>query len=89
MITHIVCWRVKPTDSSSKEENINRIKEILEALSSKIKEVITLEVGINYNDSSAAYDVSLFTTFETKEDLDAYQVVKSVVTERVVVDYES
>ena len=99
MITHIVCWRVKSTDSASKEENMERIKEILEALSTKIDELITLEVGVNFNDSPAAYDVSLYTTFNTKEDLEAYQIhpdhvkaasfVKSVVTERVVVDYKS
>lgn len=99
MITHIVCWRVKPTDSASKEQNIQRLKEVLEALTPKIKEVVTLEVGLNFNDSPAAYDVSLHTTFENQEDLDAYQAhpdhlkavsfIKSVVSERVVVDYKS
>ena len=97
MVAHIVCWRIKETELS-RDENIAKTKEVLEALQSFIPELIKLEVGIDFNKSDAAYDLSLYTLFNSKEDLRAYQVhpehqkvaefIKSVASERVVVDYE-
>lgn len=97
MITHIVLWKIKET-KISKEENILRIKEILEALPSKIKEIVCFEVGINFNTDATAFDVSLYSTFENQESLDKYQkhpahqkavlFIKSVASERAVSDYE-
>lgn len=95
MIKHIVIWKLK---EENKEANALKIKNDLEALKSKISELVDIEVGIDFNKTDAAYDVALYSTFKTKEDLDAYQVhrdhqaivgfVRSVVESRVVVDYE-
>jgi hypothetical protein len=97
MIVHIVFWKVKET-KVSKEENLVRIKEILETLPSKINEIIDFEVGGNFNPDTTAFDISLYSTFKSKEDLEKYQVhpdhqkavrfIKSVVSERAVSDYE-
>ncbi len=97
MIRHIVLWRIAETENAA--ERALAIKENLEALKGKIDEVVDIEVGINFNETEAASDVALVSTFKTKEDLDIYQdhpehkavganYVRPFVTERRVVDYE-
>ena len=95
MIKHIVMWIVK---EENREENMQKMKRDLEALKSEIKEIVEIEVGIDINRSSAAYDLILYSTFESMEELNAYQVhpkhqavatnAKIFVTNRVVVDYK-
>ncbi|MBN2010900.1 Dabb family protein [candidate division KSB1 bacterium] len=95
MIKHIVMWKVKETN---KKANTQRIKEILEALPTQIPEIIKLEVGINVNTGAAAYDVVLYSAFDSVDALNIYQdhpahqkvkeFIGSVVSERAVVDYE-
>ncbi len=70
---------------------------MLEALKGKIPEIKELEVGMDVNRSEAASDVVLYSVFENKEALEAYQkhpehvkvvgFVKEVSAERRVVDY--
>lgn len=98
MVKHIVFWNVSASDKATKEENMNHIKEILLALPKHIKEINEIEVGFDFNGSPAAFDVALYSTFDSKAGLEAYQVhpehvkvaefVKSVATARAVVDYE-
>jgi len=99
VIKHIVMWKLKDShNGESKSEIIDHIKKILEELNSKISEIVELEVGINFNPSDAAYDVVLYSTFNSREDLDIYQkhpdhlnvagYISEVRTERTVVDYE-
>ena len=57
----------------------------------------SMEVGINFTEADRAFDLSLYSTFETKEDLSTYathpehlkvvELIKSVTTESKVVDY--
>lgn len=96
MIKHIVMWRLK--EELDKEETSKKIKKILEGLKEKINEIVEIEVGINYNSSEIACDIVLYSIFKTKEDLQSYisnphhieagRYVKSVVKEKIVVDYE-
>ena len=95
MIKHIVMWKLK---EETKEENARKIKEDLEGLNNIIKEALSIEVGIDINKSEQAYDVVLYSTFNSLEDLDSYQknndhlkvasFIKKVASSRVVVDYE-
>ena len=95
MIIHIVNWKLK--DTTEKLNNAKLAKEKLEALKGRIENLEKIEVGINFNESEAAFDLVLYSEFKTKEDLDIYQnhpehlkaaaFVKSVVEKRVVVDY--
>lgn len=98
MVVHIVNWKLKDTIvESEKIANGKLIKDKLEALKDKVNIIVKIEVGINFNESDAAFDVVLYSEFKTKEDLDIYQnhaehvkvsdFVKSVVEKRVVVDY--
>lgn len=97
MIRHIVAWRI--ADGEDKAERVGAIKEHLEALKGKIDEIVDIEVGINFNETEAASDVVLVSTFKTKEDLEIYQdhpehkavganYVRPYVKERRVADYE-
>ena len=70
---------------------------MLEELPKKIEELISMEVGINFDESERAFDLSLYATFKTKEDLKTYAIhpehlkvvefIKSVALESKVVDY--
>lgn len=99
MIKHIVMWRLKDfAKGTDKTGNAEKIKEMLESLRGKIKEIAHIEVGINIIKSDNASDVVLYSEFNGREDLNAYQkhpehskivqFVAEVCTERRVVDYE-
>jgi len=80
------------------EEISNDVKAKLETLPAVIEQIVDFEAGIDFNRSEAAYDVVLYSSFETKEDLAIYQkhpnhvevaqYIGSLATERGVVDYE-
>ena len=94
MIVHIVMFKFKEED---KDENLQKVKVLLEALPSKIDELKMIEVGIDFNQSERAFDLSLYSTFDSKEALNIYavhpahlevvEVIKSVTLESKVVDY--
>ena len=97
MIKHIVMWRI--ADGEDKAERAKEMKENLESLMGRIKELRSIEVGINCVDNDYAADVVLSAEFESKEDLEKYQdnpehkavgqnYVRPYVKERRVVDYE-
>jgi len=81
----------------NKAQNLKNVEEKLNALVGKIDELKSIEVGINFTESPRAFDLSLYSTFESKEDLQAYaihsehlkvvELIKSVTTESKVVDY--
>lgn len=95
MIVHIVMFKFKDED---KNENILKVKEMLEGLPSKIEGLKQMEVGIDINRSERAYDLSLYSTFESRDDLNVYAThpahlevlsfIKEVVETTKVVDYQ-
>lgn len=94
MIIHIVMFKFKDENKSS---NIEEVTKRLNALVELIPTLKSMEVGVNFTLSERAFDLSLYSTFETKEGLDAYAVhpehlkvvelIKSVTLESKVVDY--
>ena len=99
MIKHIVVWKLKESaEGCSKIENAKKMKAMLEGLQSVIKEIQYIEVGLNVNSSEAAYDIVLYSEFQSREALEIYQkhpehervgeFVGKVRLERKVVDYE-
>ncbi len=100
MVEHIVFFTFKEEALGMTREELKvESKKQLEDLVGKISEIKKLSVGINYNPSPFAFDLSLYTVFETKEDLEKYQIheehvkVKDffakVVEARAVVDSEN
>jgi len=95
MIVHIVMFKFR---NESKESNIKEVVKRLNALVELIPELRSMEVGVNFTDSERAFDLSLYSTFDTKEDLASYaihpehlkvvELIKSVTMESKVVDYE-
>ena len=94
MIKHIVFFKLEDNSQEHKE----KIKTKLMNLKDKIGEPKCIEVGLNFNDSERAYDMSLITDFDSKEDLSSYQIhpdhqevvkyLQSTNTVSKVVDYE-
>ena len=93
-------WKIKDgVEGKTKKESILRLKEALEGLKGKIKEIQFLEVGLNFNPADTACDLSLYTEFKTRQDLGLYQkhtehmkvveLVKKLAVERRVSDYEA
>jgi len=94
MIIHIVMFEFK---EQNKEQNILKAKELLENLINQIDQLKSIEVGLNFDTASRAMDLSIYTTFDTKEDLDIYathpshlkvvEFIKEVTSYSKVVDY--
>lgn len=92
MLKHIVTWKMK---EEGKLQNMQKIREMLEALPAKIDVIKSLEVG--FNENGGEYDIILITDFANGGDLKAYdshpahqkvrEFVRSVVESRVAVDY--
>jgi hypothetical protein len=100
MIKHIVLWKLKDfAEGVDKQTNIRRMKKLLESLPAKIDVIKAFEVGVNVIPSEAAWDVSLYSEFATKEDLEIYQkhpehlkvgeFIGKIREMRALVDYES
>ena len=99
MVKHMVMWRLHDeVDGVGKNDKAVEIKQALEALNGKIPGLIHLEVGLDFDGSSQAADIVLYSELESREALAAYQahplhqavipLVKGAAKERVVVDYE-
>ena len=99
MIKHIVFWTLKEAgDGSGRAEETDRLRAEVEALADEVPGVLHIELGENENDSEAAWDLALYSEFDSWEDLEAYQVhpaherVKEMIGRlregRAVVDYE-
>ena len=94
MIVHIVFFKFK---DENKSENIQKVAEALNGLVQKIDGLLSMEVGIDFNQSERAFDLSLYSTFNSKEDLKTYathpahlevvEFIKQVTQETKVVDY--
>lgn len=94
MIVHIVMFKFS---DENKEQNLEIVRQRLLELPSLITCLKSMEVGINFTISPRAFDMSLYSTFDTKEALDEYathpehlkvvELIKSVTLESKVVDY--
>ncbi len=99
MVKHIVCFKLKDeAEGAPKLENARRIKRDLEALAARVPGVVRLEVGINFVKDPMAYDIALYSEFESGDALRQYathpehlkivEFIGKVRESRVVVDYE-
>lgn len=100
MVKHIVLWTFKEqADGHSKRENLGAAKEQLEAMNGKIPGMTRLEVGINFQAREGAWDLALYSEFESRAALEGYQThpehlkvieyLRTVRDQRAVADYEA
>jgi hypothetical protein len=98
VVRHIVLWRLQESaNGRSKAENAAEVKRLLEGLNGKIPGLLKLEIGVDFSGTAESADIALYSEFESRAALDAYQVhplheaVKPVVmaarSERRLVDY--
>ena len=98
MIKHVVAWLIKDT-VNTKEENIQQLKQMLEALPWQISQLNSLEVGINFNSSKNSYDIILITSFDSIDDMNIYRnhpehkkvvdFLNNITDKVIVVDYKT
>lgn len=94
MLVHIVMFQFK---DENKQENLESVKAMLEALPSKIETLRSMEVGIDISRSERSFDMVLISHFDDQAGLDVYaphsahqevvSVIKEVTTLSKVVDY--
>ncbi len=98
MLKHIVMWKLKPlAEGKTKEENALWMKQNLESLQKIIPEIVSIEVGINFNKNDMAYDAVLISRFKDEHDLEIYKThpehikisnyCKKIRENRVAVDF--
>jgi len=96
MVRHIVMWKVRP--SQKKATDVQTLRSALESLKDKIKEIVDWEVGLDISQKEeASADIVLNSSFKSMEDLVIYQnhpehlkvvqIIRSLTTERRLVDY--
>jgi hypothetical protein len=95
MLTHIVCFKLKDRSADS----VQRTRNVLLSMEGKIEQLLHLEVGADVLHTERSYDIVLITKFNSKADLDAYQIhpfhqeiikhIKSVGDTSIAVDFET
>lgn len=99
MIKHVLLFKVKEElDGRNKAETIVEAKRLIESMNGKIPGLIKVEVGVDYSETPDSADMVLYSEFESREALQVYAThpahtailpfVKSIYTERRLIDYE-
>jgi len=94
MIVHIVMLKFK---EENRQNNMVKVKALLEALPEKVEPLLSMEVGLDFMQSERSFDLVLTTTFNNKEGLSTYathpdhvsvvNVIKELTEGSKVVDY--
>ncbi|MBQ4036392.1 MAG: Dabb family protein [Paludibacteraceae bacterium] len=98
MVKHIVLFKFKSFESAEeKEQKLKYIQSQLLNLKNIIKEIATMEVGLNGNPKEA-FDLALVSTHKSWEDLAVYdqhpdhvavkKIIKEVLDTRSAADFE-
>ena len=77
--------------------NIKEVTAKLNALTGLIPSLNSMEIGVDFSKSERAFDMSIYTTFDSKEALGEYavhpehikvvEIIREVTSESKVVDY--
>lgn len=98
MVKHIVIFKLREDISCEKKQDVmNRFKEAIESLPSKISCIRKIEVGFNVNPSET-WDIALYSEFDSLDDVKAYavhpdhiaagKIIADAKESRACVDYE-
>jgi len=98
VIKHIVFWRVREELAAEAPERLTEIRSQLESLVEVVPGLVHIEIGTDFSEGDASFDVALYSVFESREALAGYQVhpdhvavvglAQELFAERAVVDYE-
>ena len=98
MIRHCVFFTfLEEANGKKKQENLLEAQRQLLAMEGRIPGMLSIDCGLNFTVDDAAWDIALFCTFETEEDLITYQshpvhqevvkFIRLVRDKRAVVDW--
>jgi hypothetical protein len=99
MLKHIVMWQLKDhAEGADKAANAVKMKALLDGCARLVPGILKFETAIAQPPLEATYDVVLYSEFESKAALDAYQehpdhvaikpFIKAVRQARQCMDYE-
>lgn len=99
MLTHVVMWRLHADSAAQRAERVAAMVAAFEALRGQVPGLLDLRVGGAPLDDAAAWDVALFTVFESDGALARYNddprhlAIKRMVgpwrKDRAVVDWQA
>src|SRR3546814_6058642 len=72
MIKHIVMWKLKGSTPAELHAHRHTVKRALESLRGKVPGLLRLEVGLDESGIDYAFDVVLYSEFESSAALAAY-----------------
>lgn len=74
MLRHIVMWKLKEqAEGADKAANARKMKSMLDACAGLVPGIVRFETALAQPGLEATYDVVLYSEFESKAALDAYQ----------------
>ncbi|MBG7619861.1 Dabb family protein [Herbaspirillum sp. AP02] len=74
MIKHIVMWKLKDhAEGADKATNLLKMKQLLDSCADVVPGILKFEAVLAQPGLEASYDVVLYSEFESKAALDAYQ----------------
>ncbi len=99
MIKHVLLFKIKDgVEGRSKAESIAQAKDLIEDMNGKIPGLIKVEVGVDFSEGPDSADMTLYSEFESREALQVYAghpehkavlpFIKSIISERRLIDYE-
>jgi len=100
MVRRIVLFKLKESaEGAGKAENLQKMKAMLEGMKGLIKEIKSLEVGLNFGKSEAHFDLALRVEFDNEADLQTYakhpdhmkviEFVNKIKEDRILVNYKT
>ncbi len=98
MIRHIIMFKLKDFGSQEiKNQKLKELKKMIDELGSHIREIKSIEAGINFSSRDVAYDLVLVSEFHSEDDLKVYTAhpdhqkvvdfLKDIKLSSAVVDY--
>ena len=96
----MVMWKLKDShEGMSKDELIARFEQKVEVLKSAVPEIKTMEFGKSFSELPVAYDVALYSEFDSKEDYEVFlkhpehakvgKFIRQIRTDVALVEYET
>ena len=96
----MVMWKLKDShEGMSKDELVAQFEQKVETLKSAVPEIKTMELGKSFSELPVAYDVSLYSEFDSKEDYEVFlkhpehlkvgKFIRQIRTDTALVEYET
>lgn len=95
----MVMWKLKDSyEGMSKDELIANFGQKVEQLKSAVPEIKTMELGKSFSELPVAYDIALYSEFDSKEDYEVFlkhpehakvgKFIRQIRTDVALVEYE-